>query len=237
MKLRKITKTLSRKLAELRFEEPVAHVYDPLQYAWRAHEEYLRRFGAKRGRTVLLGMNPGPWGMAQTGVPFGEVAAVRDWIGIETKIDKPRDEHPKRPVHGFACTRSEVSGRRLWTWARERYASPEKFFDRFFVLNYCPLIFLEDGGRNRTPDKLAKNERDAVFAICDEALRAFVHELDPAMLIGVGAFAEARAKSTLGESHRDLPIARVLHPSPASPIANRGWAAQAERELESLGVL
>ena len=34
-------------------------------------------------RVVFLGMNPGPFGMAQVGVPFGEVAAVRDWLRID----------------------------------------------------------------------------------------------------------------------------------------------------------
>jgi len=42
-------------------------------------------------------MNPGPWGMAQTGVPFGEINAVKDWLGINAEVDKPQKQHPKRP--------------------------------------------------------------------------------------------------------------------------------------------
>ena len=66
----------------LRFAAPVTHVYNPLVYAWAPHEAYLRRFGGARKRVVFLGMNPGPFGMAQTGVPFGEIAAVRGWLRI-----------------------------------------------------------------------------------------------------------------------------------------------------------
>src|SRR5204862_4949791 len=77
------------------FAPPVTHVYNPLRYAWRAHELYLRRYGNTPKRVLFLGMNPGPFGMAQTGVPFGQVAAVRDWLGIETKIDHPPNEHPQ----------------------------------------------------------------------------------------------------------------------------------------------
>ena len=183
---------------------------------------------------VLVGMNPGPFGMAQTGVPFGDVGFVRDWMGIEARVDRPDDEHPKRPVHGFDCKRSEVSGSRLWGWARDRFGSPEAFFDRFFVVNYCPLVFLESTGRNRTPDKLSAGEREALLPECDRALRAAIRLLDPSLVVGVGAWATKRAKAALED--QDLRIGTVLHPSPASPKANRGWAPQAERELRELGI-
>ena len=232
--LRKITRALSRDLAKLEIGAPVTHVLDPLTYARAPHELYLEKFGGKGGRALFLGMNPGPWGMAQTGVPFGEIKSVRDWMGIEAKVKVPANEHPKRPVQGFACTRSEVSGRRLWSWAADRHGSAEKFFARFFVLNYCPLIFLEETGRNRTPDKLARAERDEIYERCDAALRAFVEVLEPTILIGVGGFAEARAKTALSESFPRLSIGRVLHPSPASPLANRGWAERAEKDLARL---
>jgi single-strand selective monofunctional uracil DNA glycosylase len=218
----------------LRFGAPVAHVYDPLSYAWAPHERYLRRFGAgPAGRVVLVGMNPGPYGMTQTGVPFGEVAAVRDWMGIEEPVEAPVLQHPRRPILGFAHPRSEVSGARLWGWARDRFGTPERFFDRLFVLNYCPLVFLEEGGRNVTPDRLPSHEQAALFAVCDEALRRSIRALDPHLVVGVGSFAETRARAALD---RGIPIGRVLHPSPASPVANRGWAAAAETELRALGV-
>ena len=232
--LAKISRALGRTMSKLEFGEPVTHVYNPLQYAKRPHEIYLDRFGASPKEVVFIGMNPGPFGMAQTGVPFGDVGFVRDWMGIEAPVGRPPDEHPKRPVLGFACERSEVSGSRVWGWARDRFGTPERFFARFFVTNYCPLLFMEETGRNRTPDKLSSAERAALLAACDEALRAVVDALDPDIVVGVGAWATKRARAALGEGGR--PIGTVLHPSPASPKANRGWAPQAESDLRALGI-
>jgi single-strand selective monofunctional uracil DNA glycosylase len=221
-------------LRDLVFDHPVAHVYNPLDYAWATHAEYLRRFGTGRHGVLLVGMNPGPWGMAQTGVPFGEIAAVRDWLGLAIEVERPKSEHPKRPVLGAACGRSEVSGRRLWGWASTTFGSPEAFFDRFFVGNYCPLQFLESSGRNLTPDKLEADERRLVFEHCDAALHATVEVLQPRLVVGVGAFAEERARRALPDDGPQ--IGRILHPSPASPAANRGWAEAANRQLAALGV-
>ncbi len=218
----------------MRFGEPVTHVYNPLVHAGRGHRRYLRRFGDGRKRVVFLGMNPGPYGMTQTGVPFGEIAAVRDWMRIEERIDRPRPEHPKRPVDGFACTRSEVSGARLWGAIANHWHRPEDFFRDHFIANYCPLVFMEDSGRNRTPDKLPSAERDPLYAACNDHLRRLVKILEPEWIIGVGAFAETRAREVLGDL--DVAFGRVLHPSPANPRANRDWAGEAERELQALGV-
>lgn len=233
--LKRIYRRLSQAVDGLDFAPPVTHVYNPLDYAREPAERYLE-LAAPGGCSVLfLGMNPGPWGMAQTGVPFGTVALVRDWLGIEAAVGKPRDEHPKRPVEGFATRREEVSGSRLWGWARDRFGTPERFFATFFVANYCPLVFMEASARNRTPDKLRAAERNALFGVCDDGLRQVVEVLQPRRVIGIGQFAEGRARAALAD--RAVGIGRILHPSPASPAANRGWAEQAERQLAQLGVL
>ncbi|MCG8405464.1 MAG: single-stranded DNA-binding protein [Phycisphaerales bacterium] len=233
-KLIEITDTLSKKVRRLEFASPVAYVYNPLEYAQAPHRRYVKRFGRAPREVVLVGMNPGPWGMAQTGVPFGEINLARDWLGLEAPVEKPRREHPKRPVEGFDCRRSEVSGRRLWGWARDTFETPQRFFERFYIANYCPLCFMEDSGRNRTPDKLPVNERDPLFQACDRALRATVEYLKPRFLIGIGAFAEARAHIAL--DGLNVTIGRILHPSPASPLANRDWAGQAAKALNALGI-
>ena len=224
---------LSAKVDALAFAPPVSHVYNPLDYAWAPHEKYLRRYGASKKRIVFLGMNPGPFGMAQIGVPFGEIASARDWLGLEGPVGQPRVVNPKRPVEGFACSRSEVSGQRLWGLFRARYGAPEAFFAEHFVANYCPLAFF-DHGRNVTPDKLPAAEAEPLYAACDEHLRTLVAALDARWVIGVGAFAQARAAQAL--RGLDVHIGRILHPSPASPAANRGWAPAATRQLEALGV-
>lgn len=218
----------------LKFPQPAAYVYNPLDYAWAAHAEYLCKFGSGRHRVLFLGMNPGPFGMAQTGVPFGEVAAVRDWLGICAPIGTPPREHPKKPVTGFACHRSEVSGRRLWGFFAATFGRPENFFADHFVLNYCPLAFFDAAGRNLTPDKLPAPGTAKLYAACDTHLRRVVAVLKPEWLIGIGDFAARRAERIFPETAPR--IGKVLHPSPASPAANRGWAAAAERQLRALGV-
>lgn len=225
---------LCRRVTALSFAEPVTHVYNPLEYARQAHEQYLTLWGSGTRRVVFLGMNPGPWGMAQTGVPFGEVAAVRDWLCIDAPVGKPAREHPKRPVAGLSCQRSEVSGQRLWGLFAERFGTPEGFFTDHFVANYCPLVFMEASGRNRTPDKLPAAEREALRAPCDDHLRELCATLEPECLVGVGRFAADRARAALGDD--GVQVAQILHPSPASPLANRGWAEQATAQLEELGI-
>ncbi len=219
---------------DLTFSNPVTHVYNPLVYARKPHDLYLEKFGQLGAKIILLGMNPGPWGMVQTGVPFGEIPAVRDWMGITAPVKKPGNEHPKRPIEGFDCSRSEVSGRRLWGWAQKAFGTPEQFFSRFFVVNYCPLVFMEAGGRNRTPNNLPAAEKKPLLAACDQALRQTVNLLGPEHVIGIGAFAEQRAKAALADY--DLTIGRITHPSPANPRANKGWENFITQELKAMGI-
>ena len=230
----KAARDLCKAVEKLRFAPPVTHVYNPLSYAWKGHEAYVRRFGGTPKEVVFLGMNPGPFGMAQTGVPFGEIGAVRDWMKINAVIGRPGNEHPRRPILGFQCARSEISGQRLWKLFADRFGAPENFFQRHFVANYCPLAFLEEGGRNRTPDKLSPEEKEHLSEACDDHLRAVLDILRPKWIIGIGAFASRQAGLVADGSA--VHIGQILHPSPASPLANRNWAGQATAQLLALGV-
>ena len=220
---------------QLEFDEPVSHVYNPIDYAWELHRQYIE-MATGRAEVLFLGMNPGPWGMAQTGVPFGEVATVRDWLRISGDVSKVECEHAKRPIEGLSCERSEVSGRRLWGLMRERFPSPGGFFQKHFVVNYCPLVFMEASGRNRTPDKLSAVERQALQVHCDQHLQEVIEAVPWKHLVGVGAFAEKCLKRVIADVSRDTPIGRILHPSPASPAANRDWAGTVTGQLETLGI-
>ncbi len=206
----------------------------PLDYARRPHDAYVRSYGASPKRVIFLGMNPGPFGMAQTGVPFGDTGFVRDWLGIEEPVGRPSLEHPKRPVLGFECPRREVSGTRLWGAIAEHYGRPERFFEKRFIANYCPLVFIEKTGRNRTPDKLPARERGPLFAACDAHLRRLVEIFEAEWVVGIGVFAEQRARDALAD--RGIRVGRILHPSPANPRAQRDWSGTARRELEAVGL-
>jgi single-strand selective monofunctional uracil DNA glycosylase len=233
-RLNVIIDDLINELQPLRFGPPVSHVYNPLEYARKAHDLYLKRYSPSPGKIVLLGMNPGPWGMAQTGVPFGEVSAVRDWLQIETPIDTPDNMHPKKPVLGFTCQKSEVSGRRLWGWAKNSFGSPDKFFNSFFVANYCPLLFLEPSGRNRTPNNLKAAEKKPLLTACDRALRRMIERIKPEQVIGIGTFARDRAVTAL--DGLNVTIGKITHPSPANPRANRGWERLIKEEMSNMGI-
>lgn len=234
MNLDTITDQLIADLRTLQFGPPVTHVYNPLEYARRPYQLYVKRFAKPPKKVVLVGMNPGPWGMAQTGVPFGEVQAVKHWMGIHTKIAVPDNMHPKRPVMGFDCTRTEISGKRLWGWAQKKFKTPERFFSRFFVANYCPLQFIEASGRNRTPNQLRASDRTPLLEICDHAIRQTMEVLKPDYVIGVGRFAAQRARIAL--SDHDITVGSITHPSPANPKANRGWEKIITRELSEMGI-
>ena len=225
---------LCAQVGRLRFKPPVTHVYNPLNYARAAHEAYLRRFGDGKRRVVFMGMNPGPFGMVQTGIPFGEVAAVRDWLKISAKVGAPEDFNPKRPVLGFDCPNSEVSGRRLWGLFKERFGAPEIFFKEHFIVNYCPLAFVEQSGANFTPNKLPAAEKNRLLKICDAHLRRVLEILEPEWLVGIGGWAMERGE--LAAEGSNVRVGQMLHPSPASPKANRGWARLATEELVALGV-
>jgi single-strand selective monofunctional uracil DNA glycosylase len=232
--LRAISRQLSDRSRKIDARPMAAYTYCPLEYAREPHELYLEKYGQGQRRVLLLGMNPGPFGMAQTGVPFGDVSKVREFLGITGTVGRPRIEHPKRPIEGFACQKSEVSGSRLWGWAEARFKKPAAFFEHFFVVNYCPLVFMTESGANLTPDKLPEAVRQPIEVACDEALVAICDELKPEWVIGVGAFAKKQAERAL--SGRNEQVGSILHPSPASPKANRGWAEEAERELSAFNL-
>lgn len=234
MHLLDISDQLTESLSSLTFAPPVTHVYNPLDYAREPHADYIRKYGKDPREVVLVAMNPGPWGMAQVGVPFGEINLVRDWLHIEGNVGKPAREHPKRPILGWDCPRSEVSGKRLWGWAKETYGTAQAFFERFYITNYCPLVFMEESGRNRTPDRLKVAERKVLLPICDQALRNIVEYIQPRYVLGIGNFTETRARLAL--EGLDVQIGKIPHPSPANPQGNKGWSPLAQMALREMGI-
>ena len=236
--LRKSTIEMVEKLDKLQFSEPVTHTYNPLNYARLPHEKYLELYAQGKKKVLFMGMNPGPFGMAQTGVPFGEVEAVEKWMGINEEVGQPNIVHPKRPIEGFACSKSEVSGRRLWGLFSRKFPDAKDFFKDHYVTNYCPLVWMADTGRNITPDKINKQQIKAVELACDAFLVKLIEEISPDFVIGIGAYAEKKLTNVLKKNSlgNDITIGKILHPSPASPLANSGWEEIAERQLLELGV-
>ncbi|KAG0604126.1 hypothetical protein M758_10G147400 [Ceratodon purpureus] len=220
-------------LAPLSFKAPVAFVYNPLEYARKPHEEYVRKYGGKKVDVLLVGMNPGPFGMAQTGVPFGDSVHVREFLHITSEVEPPKEMHPKRPIIGLRCPRREVSGQRVWGWAQARFGTASAFFDRFWIHNYCPLMFMEPSGKNRTPDKLTISERASITNICNAALRIVIDVTKPRLIVGIGKYAAERIKQCASPGAQ---VGDIMHPSPANPKANKDWDKLIEAQLRGLGV-
>jgi single-strand selective monofunctional uracil DNA glycosylase len=235
-RLIRASRRLARDTVGLSFGSPVGCVYNPLLYARQPHEAYVARFASTRKRVVFLGMNPGPWGMAQTGVPFGAVPMVRDWLGIHGPVKAPEGGHPRIVVRGFDCPRREVSGMRLWGFFRDEFRSAEAMSREMFVANYCPLLFLDDDGRNLTPDRIRRADQPPLFQACDLHLREVIEALRPQWLVGVGLFAEGRARAVVQGAGLSVKVVSIPHPSPANPRSQKDWPGQAAAALVRAGV-
>lgn len=163
---------------------------------------------------------------------------VKDWFRLpvkELEVGRPERENGKRKVTGWDTKRGEVSGRRLWGWARERYGEdPMGFFRWAWVYNYCPLVWMGSSGRNITPVGLKKVERERVEMCCDKALKEVGKVLEPRIVVGIGGYAYEKVKKCLGDEVR---VEKVLHPSPANPRASQtegGWGKIVDDQLSEI---
>lgn len=228
------TKLLSAQCNKLSFTFD-GYVYNPLDYAWQCHEAFLRKYIEKNAVALFLGMNPGPFGMMQTGVPFGEILAVKNYLKIEGIVSKPQIEHPGRPVLGLETTRSEISGKRIWGLIAEHYPKCD-FSKDIAVFNYCPLGFLLNikTAKNETPDHLAKDERKALEDVCNSYLYDVIEMINPKMLVGVGKYAQNKLETVNDKSDRK--VFSIIHPSPGNPQANNGWSEKTTAKLREEGL-
>ncbi|MEE3270215.1 MAG: uracil-DNA glycosylase family protein, partial [Candidatus Thermoplasmatota archaeon] len=185
---------LGRKLVS---EGRIDICYNPLMYAWDVHEEYLRRMGGLGAQTVMLGMNPGPHGMGQMGIPFAATSVVRELLGIsDIQVNQPEIPDDRRPVIGLDYHKEEVSGTRLWGLLQKQYGDAETIASHVFLVNHCPLmLFSGPRASNITPDKIGGETAKALLQRCDEHLREVVEILGADRVVGVGKFAESRARA------------------------------------------
>ncbi|XP_049285272.1 single-strand selective monofunctional uracil DNA glycosylase [Anopheles funestus] len=233
-----IEQELSAALRKVTLPSDVAACYDPIEYASEIHCAYLQRFLDGPKPILFLGMNPGPWGMCQTGVPFGYVPAVRDWMGLRGTVTKPKPELAARPVEGLACTREEQSGKRWWGLYEELCGTSDGFFRSCFVYNLCPLAFFHQTGRNITPSELKGKAKGEIQSISEQYLAIALTLLKPKIVISVGRYTEDRIKSLTKQNKIDPTIATYCmpHPSPRS-LNNTNWPEKAKLWLTEHGIL
>ncbi len=195
------------------------YVTNPLDYAREYHDSYIEQYSGLGAKTLLLGMNPGPYGMAQCGVPFGATSIAKEFLGIEGEFTDPKGRHPKRPIEGLDFERQEISGTRLWGLLKDLYKTPDEIHKNVYLVNHCPLLLLGETGKNITPDNISGPAVKKLLQVCDEHLKQVVTTLGIERVIGVGKYAEKRANIAL--KGLDIEITTCWHPSPASPLANR----------------
>lgn len=235
-----VTRELNERMETVTIEEKVEWFYNPLDYAFPVHAEYLKTFGDDTKTGFFLGMNPGPWGMAQTGVPFTDPYIARDWMGLsEQPIGTPSNEREERPIKGWESDRKEASGQKLHGFFREVYGSLEAFFDDNIVMNYCPLVMYSEEATNTTPEDLLKDDRERLYSICDPYLEALIDFYDPDVFVGIGRFGQRRIADVTDRAEEE--VAYLPHPSPASPIATRDggdyWRGLVRETLEEENLL
>lgn len=73
-------------LRQLSFSEPVRYIYKPLEYAWETHRCYVEKYCRGGQRILFLGMNPGPFGMAQTGVRRSKYTRSTAFVGFSNAV-------------------------------------------------------------------------------------------------------------------------------------------------------
>ncbi|XP_072173783.1 single-strand selective monofunctional uracil DNA glycosylase-like [Diadema setosum] len=227
-----------RELDALKFGDPVSYIYNPLVYAKETHDCYIRKYGNSKKSVLFLGMNPGPFGMAQNGVPFGETTFVKDWMEITGKVGKPPKEHPKRIIEGLECTRSEVSGSRFWSLWKDLCKTPDAFFRECFVYNHCPLVFMTETSKNITPPSLKADVRKPLIDICDDYLCKLIKLYGVKVVVGIGKFAEDQTKKALKKAGMEgVTVVTIMHPSPINPATNKGWDGIIKKSLKELDLM
>lgn len=226
------------KLLSLDYGEGITHVYNPLDYASEIHADFVSKFCQGTKKVLMMGMNPGPWGMGQTGVPFGHVKYAKEWLGVTGSVKRPEKEHPKRPIQGLECPKSEVSGDRLWSLLKELSGSPDILFRHVFLHNYCPLFFLKESAKNVTPPELKVKQRTGLEEACDEALVDTVKLLQVEHVICVGNYVTDRTRKAFDKAGiTNIEISLLMHPSPVNPAANKGWREIAIKQLTESKVI
>lgn len=274
MDLLQKTRDLAAVLDTFRHPAGVSHVYNPLSYMATAHEAWLSRYvqygecdevAVTPSPYLILGMNPGPWGMVQTGVPFGDVPNAGKLIGVRDgstpftaqipcgvslpAIFKPQLDgiqlHPKRPVQGFACTRVEASGDRLWGGLATVWGLLDAVLDDCFAMNYCPLAYFSgEAGENVTPEAFIKAGpyRDEAYAqelddVCGAYLRTVMRAMDTKVVLAIGRYAERKAKIAASMVANKPAVVYLTHPSPLATRNAEQWAEMARTTMQAAGVL
>lgn len=193
----------------------VRRILNPLVYAWHLHEEYMGK--VPQGTKILfVGMNPSPSSL--TGIPFYEKDAMTNLFGAPL-LTQLLNEMPAK----YRGNETSESGQRFWEFVFKKFGSYDKFFRYCFIINYCPLIFMnKDGGNvpldgfNDASQSLLKN----LMAISDSGLKDIIDHIKPTLIIGIGRYAFNRVRQA---NTSNIKCYQIRHPSPATGMTSDQW--------------
>ncbi|KAI8124664.1 hypothetical protein FF38_10666 [Lucilia cuprina] len=230
----KLETQLNEKLRNITTPLEISYIYNPVEYAADLHQAYLKKY-LKGGKKVLfIGLNPGPNGMGQTGIPFGNITTVRDKMGLNGTVNQPPNIHPKRPVNGLATTIEEPSGKRLWTKFQELSdGSLDIFFEQCFVYNFCPLLFYNSKGDYISPQKLKAPYNRQISNACLHTIEQILELIQPEVIVAIGRYAYDNLKAVKYCIEKRLLYLR--HPSPRACTKN--WSKIADEFFKNENLL
>lgn len=230
---------LVSQLNNLNYGPNVEYIYSPLDYASNLHKVFLKKFLCTSKKVLFLGINPGPWGMCQTGIPFGEVNIVRSYLRVDGEVLTPTNCHPQRPITGLNCHRSEVSGKRLWDLFIElSEGDPYKFFKDCFIHNYFPLALMNNNAKNITPGDLKSEYQKELQEICDKSLSDILTLFHTEIIVAIGKYAEKRSNEVVKKFRlTNIKVVQIPHPSPRSVGTAEKWKKETLVQLKSYNIL
>jgi len=206
-------------------------VWNPALYALDIYQEYLTKFPPEPGAILALGLNPGPYGMAQTGIPFTDCRTASGALGMEMTIPgKAPDDLISRlkKANGKWRGTYERSSLGMYRFLILAWGDIKTAYRNWFVGNPCPLLFLDPERWNVTPADPRLRRMKEVGELRQRAVIGFSEILNPR---GIVCFGKDVAKAVGEVAIRQVGPDRVVfyeHPARAVP---EKWAAGLLQEL------
>jgi len=136
-------------------------VWNPGLYGEPWHSRFRRCYPPAARPLVLFGLNPGPYGMAQTGIPFTDIRRLVS--ALPALVAELRNAGKRLEVPGLApvslppyLSRTfEASSVRVYRFLERSWGDAERGWREVVAANPCPLLFIDtETGKNRTPADL-----------------------------------------------------------------------------------
>ncbi|XP_073819638.1 uncharacterized protein isoform X2 [Musca autumnalis] len=230
-----LERELNVKLREFSFQ---LHTYNPVVHAAEIHCNYLQKYLDSPKRILFVGMNPGRYGALQTGIPFGNITTVKIGMGLKGRITPTPGQRGKIRIRGLEAPEVEhdSSSTRFWRLISELFDGAENYldllFEKCFVHNFCPLVFIDSDGLNVSLPYIEPNPR--LFAECRKTLGKQITLLKPDLIICIGKFVRSMLSKTRQAKGRE--ILMIEHPSYKNYISADKWIEDAKEVFQSNGL-